>query len=95
MEDFDKDYSDDTKKWVKISSIFKKAGLKDAWKSWSCESEKYNEKKINEIILKRLKTNDNVPDLNYIIEILNNQSNKLFQKSITLINHKQIIINHL
>ncbi len=54
MEDFDKDYNDDTKERVKISSMFKKAGLKDVWKSWSCESEKYNEKN-NEIIFKRLK----------------------------------------
>ncbi len=29
LEDFDKDYNDDTKERVKISSMFKKAGLKD------------------------------------------------------------------
>jgi len=77
LEDLDKDFNDDTKEWIKISSILKKAGFKDAWKYWSCKSNKYNEKN-NEIIFKRLKTNETVPDLNYIIEILNNQSKKKY-----------------
>jgi hypothetical protein len=77
LEDLDNVFNDDTKEWIKISSILKKAGFKDAWKSWSSKSKKYNEKN-NEVIFKRLKTNENVPDLNYIIEILNNQSKKKY-----------------
>lgn len=77
LEDLDNVFNDDTKEWIKISSILKKAGFKDAWKYWSSKSNKYNEKN-NEIIFKRLKTGENVPDLNFIIEILNNQSKKKY-----------------
>jgi hypothetical protein len=77
LEDLDKDYNNDTNEWIKISSILKKAGFKEAWKVWSSKSNKYNDKN-NEVIFKRLRVGDNVPDLNYIIEILNNQSKKKY-----------------
>lgn len=78
LNDLDKDYNDDKKEWFKISSILKKAGFKEAWEKWSKQSPKYNEKN-NENIFKYLNTGDNVPDLNYIINILNNQSKKKYK----------------
>ena len=72
LNGLDKDFNDDYKEWINISSIVKKADFKGAWKTWSSQSKKNNEKN-NEKIFKRLKTKDNVPDLNYVIEILNTQ----------------------
>lgn len=66
-------YNDDIKEWFKISSILKKAGFKEVWDDWSKKSKKYN-KKNNEEIFKRLKTGEEIPDLNYIIKLLNEAS---------------------
>ena len=63
-------YNDDVILWVSMSSILKKAGFKEVWDEWSKSSKKYN-KTNNETIFKRLNVGDEIPDLNYIINILN------------------------
>ena len=68
------EYNDDYNEWIKMSSILKKAGFKNAWDTWSKQSKKYN-KLNNEKIFKYLKTDNNIPDLNYIINLLSSQSN--------------------
>jgi len=67
------DYNDDFNEWYKVSSILKKSGFKNAWDIWSKQSKKYD-KLNNEKIFKYLKTDETVPDLNFIIELLNNHS---------------------
>lgn len=76
LNDLDKFYNDiynnDVNNWVKISSILKKAGFKEVWVNWSKKSNKFNEKN-NEAIFKKLKTGEEIPDLNYIIKLLNDK----------------------
>ena len=64
------DYNDNRDEWFKISSILKKAGFKEVWDDWSKKSYKYN-KINNEAIFKRLSVCDDIPDLNFIINIIN------------------------
>lgn len=71
FDDLPTDYNDNRDEWLKISSILKKAGFKDVWDDWSKKSNKYN-KINNESIFKRLSVCDDIPDLNFIINIINN-----------------------
>ena len=70
LDDLPTDYNDNRDEWFKISSILKKAGFKEVWDDWSKKSNKYN-KINNESIFKRLSVCDDIPDLNFIINIIN------------------------